>query len=128
MDIIYSFTGISVVILVITICILDLPKSNITCFLDNEKFLEHFNIFLTYIPLLLCILNMYIGTSLVVQWLRLHTPNAGSLGSIPGQGTRFHMPQLRARMPQLRSPGAPTKTWCNQINKERKENQCNTPY
>ena len=24
-----------------------------------------------------------------------HTPNAGSLGSIPGQKTRFHMPQLR---------------------------------
>ena len=24
------------------------------------------------------------GTSLVVQWLRLHTPTAGSLGSIPG--------------------------------------------
>ena len=33
------------------------------------------------------------GTSLVVQWLRLHVPNAGSLGSIPGQGTRSHMPQ-----------------------------------
>ena len=27
------------------------------------------------------------GTSLVVQWLKLHTPNAGDLGSIPGQGT-----------------------------------------
>ena len=25
---------------------------------------------------------------LVVQWLRLHTPNAGDPGSIPGQGTR----------------------------------------
>ena len=24
----------------------------------------------------------------MVQWLRLHTPNAGGLGSIPGQGTR----------------------------------------
>ncbi|TEA28249.1 hypothetical protein DBR06_SOUSAS3310030 [Sousa chinensis] len=31
------------------------------------------------------------GTSLVVQWLRLHAPNAGGLGSIPGQGTRSHM-------------------------------------
>ena len=30
--------------------------------------------------------------SLVVQWLRLHTPNTGDLGSIPGQGARFHMP------------------------------------
>ena len=27
-------------------------------------------------------------TSLVVQWLRLHTSNAGSTGSIPGQGTK----------------------------------------
>ena len=31
------------------------------------------------------------GTSLVAQWLRLHTPNAGGPGSIPGQGTRSHM-------------------------------------
>ena len=35
------------------------------------------------------------GTSLVVQWLRLHAPNAGGLGSIPSQGTRFHVLQLR---------------------------------
>ena len=34
-------------------------------------------------------------TSLVVQWLRLHAPNAGDPGLIPGQGTRSHMPQLR---------------------------------
>ena len=27
----------------------------------------------------------------MVQWLRLHAPNVGGLGSIPGQGTRFHM-------------------------------------
>ena len=26
------------------------------------------------------------GTSLLVQWLRLHTPNAGGLGSTSGQG------------------------------------------
>ncbi|TEA31633.1 hypothetical protein DBR06_SOUSAS7710076, partial [Sousa chinensis] len=31
--------------------------------------------------------------SLVVQWLRLHARNTGGLGSIPGQGTRSHMPQ-----------------------------------
>ena len=31
------------------------------------------------------------GTSLVVQWVRLHTPNAGGLGSIPGQGIRYSM-------------------------------------
>jgi len=35
------------------------------------------------------------GTSLVVQWLRLHTANAGGLGLIPGQGTRSHMLQLK---------------------------------
>ena len=26
-----------------------------------------------------------LGTSLAVQWLRLHTSNAGGVGSIPGQ-------------------------------------------
>ena len=31
------------------------------------------------------------GTSLVVQWVRLHAPSAGGLGSMPGQGTRSHM-------------------------------------
>ena len=35
------------------------------------------------------------GTSLVVQWLRLHAPNAGDLDSIPGQGTGPHMLQLK---------------------------------
>ena len=32
-----------------------------------------------------------LGTSLVVQWVRLHAPSAGGLGSIPGRGTRSHM-------------------------------------
>ena len=32
------------------------------------------------------------GTSLVVQWLRLLTSNTGDKGSIPGQGTKKHMP------------------------------------
>ena len=49
------------------------------------------------------------GTSLVVQWLRLHTPNAGGQGSIPGQGTRSHMLQLRAHMPQPKNPHLATK-------------------
>ncbi|TEA10947.1 hypothetical protein DBR06_SOUSAS7810082, partial [Sousa chinensis] len=40
--------------------------------------------------------------SLVIQWLRLRTPNARRLGSIPGQGTRFHMPQLRVLTLQLK--------------------------
>ena len=34
----------------------------------------------------------------MVQWLRLCTPNTGGPGSIPGQGTRCHMLQLRVRM------------------------------
>ena len=34
-------------------------------------------------------------TSLVVQWLRLHTPNAMGPHSIPSQGARSCMPQLR---------------------------------
>ena len=40
----------------------------------------------------------------VVQWLRLRIPNSGSLGSIPGQGTSSHMPQLRVCMLQLKDP------------------------
>ena len=56
------------------------------------------------------LLKVISGTSLVVQWLRLHAPNAGAQGSIPGQGTRSHMPQLKI-------PCAATKTWHSQINK-----------
>ena len=37
--------------------------------------------------------------SLVVQWLRLQSLQAGDLGSIPGQGTRSHMLQLRLEQP-----------------------------
>ena len=29
------------------------------------------------------------GTSLAVQWLRLHTSTAGGVGSIPGQGIKI---------------------------------------
>ena len=50
-----------------------------------------------------------IGTSLVVQWLRLHTPIAGGPGSIPGQGTGPHMPQQR-----LNILSAATKSLCSQ--------------
>ena len=41
------------------------------------------------------------GTSLVVQWLRLHTANIGGLGLIPGQRTRSHMPQPNKQMKKL---------------------------
>ena len=65
------------------------------------------------------------GTSLVVQWLRLRAPNAGDLGSIPGQGTRSRMPQLKIMRAAtkktlhaaMKIPRATTKTRCSQINK-----------
>ena len=52
-------------------------------------------------------------TSLVAQWLRLCTPNAGDPGSIPGRGTRPHMQELKI-------PHSATKMWCGQINKMRR--------
>ncbi|TEA33512.1 hypothetical protein DBR06_SOUSAS3910063, partial [Sousa chinensis] len=33
--------------------------------------------------------------SLLVQRLRLHAPNAAGPGSIPGRGTRSHVPQTK---------------------------------
>ena len=45
----------------------------------------------------------------VVQWLRLRIPNSGSLGSIPGQGTRSHMPQLRGLHASAKDLAQPNK-------------------
>ena len=50
---------------------------------------------------LLTLKNKGIGTSLVVQWLRPHTPNARGPSSIPSQGTRSHMPQRKSCVLQL---------------------------
>ncbi|TEA32356.1 hypothetical protein DBR06_SOUSAS5210050, partial [Sousa chinensis] len=36
-------------------------------------------------------------------------PNAGGPGSIPGQGTRSHIPQLRVCTPHLKIPHLATK-------------------
>ena len=36
-----------------------------------------------------------IEASLVIQWWRLHTANAGAQGSIPGRRTRSYMLQLK---------------------------------
>ena len=49
------------------------------------------------------------------SWAQLSdwTPNAGDPGSIPGQGARFHMPQLNS----VHAATATAKTWCSQINK-----------
>ena len=55
-------------------------------------------------------------TSLVDQWLRFCTSSAGGLGSIPGQGTRSYMPQLRVCTPQQKIPYATTKAQCCQLN------------
>ena len=54
----------------------------------------------------------------VFQWLRLQAPSAGSQGSIPGQGTRFHMSLLRVYVSQLKIPRAATKIWHSQRNKQ----------
>ena len=61
-------------------------------------------------------LKSNLGTSLVVQWLRLHVSNTGEPGSIPGQGTRSHRLQLRLCRPQLKILQATTKTQHSQIN------------
>ena len=52
----------------------------------------------------------------MVQWLRLLAPSAGGPGSIPGQGTRSHMPQLKI-------PHAATKTQHNQYLKKKKKKE-----
>ena len=51
-----------------------------------------------------------IGTSLTAQWLRLYPSKAGKLGSIPGQGARSHMPQLKDPATKIKDPGAVPKT------------------
>ena len=50
-----------------------------------------------------------VRTSLVVQCLRLHALNEGSLGPIAGQGARSHTSQLRVHMLQLRDPAVRTR-------------------
>ncbi|TEA37240.1 hypothetical protein DBR06_SOUSAS10010015, partial [Sousa chinensis] len=55
--------------------------------------------------------------SLVVQWVRLRAPKARGPGSIPGWGTRSHMPQLRSPHATMKVPKilhAATKTRLSQ--------------
>ena len=61
-------------------------------------FTKHIINYFSYQNKLFCFVSQ--GTSLVVQWLTLPAPNASGPGSIPGQETRFHMPQLRVHMLQ----------------------------
>ena len=57
------------------------------------------------------ILKTRSGTSVMAQWLRLCTPNAGGPDLITGQGARPHMPQARVPTLQLRKiPCATAKT------------------
>ena len=65
-------------------------------------------------PVLKHLLTDPTGTSLVVQWIRLCTPNTGGPGSIPGQGTRFHMLQLKIL-------NVATKTRHSQIKKKKRK-------
>ena len=60
------------------------------------------------------------GSDLVVQRLRLHAPSAGSLGSIPGQGIRSHMLQLK--IPRVATPST-AKINKYTFKKERKKEQ-----
>ena len=55
----------------------------------------------------------------VVQWLKLHTLNAGGPGSILDWGTKSQrsMPQLRMCMLQRKILHAASKTPCSQIKK-----------
>ena len=60
------------------------------------------------------------GAFLVVQWLKLHAPNAGGPSSIPGQGTRSHMLQLNILYAASKMPLVTIKIWHTQISKIKK--------
>ena len=64
------------------------------------------------------LLKILAGTSLVVQWLRLCALNSGDSDSVPGQGTRFHTPQLKTPHATTMTEDlyATNKTQSNQIN------------
>ena len=55
-----------------------------------------------------------------VEGQRLHAPNVGAWGSIPGQGTRSHMTQLRVLMLQLKLSHDTAEIWHSQINNKNK--------
>ena len=65
--------------------------------------------------------NLPAGTFLVVQWLKLHAPNAGGPSSIPGQGTRSHVLQLNILHAVSKMPLITTKSWHTQISKKKKK-------
>ena len=67
----------------------------------------------------------YVGTHLMVWWLRLHPSNAGGRDSISGQGTR---PLIRAHIPLLKIPHAATKILMLQVRISTDKKQRNIIY
>ena len=70
--------------------------------LETLSLQRELSVFVVFFFFWMCILffqpvhkKTFTGTSLVVQWLRLQAPNARGPSSIPSQGTRSHMLQLR---------------------------------
>ena len=54
---------------------------------------------------------------MMIQWLRLHSLNAGGWGSIPSQGTRSHLLQLKILHATTQSSHAAAKICHSQGNK-----------
>ena len=54
-----------------------------------------------------------LGTYLIVQWLRLLTPSARDPGSVPGQGIRSHMLQLKILQWRSKSPPSSSRSCLN---------------
>ena len=87
-----------------------LDMNSLCCkyFLSLDCFYFHFMVFFClvkyvkfYVVKIICYWDFPGG-----QWLRFHAPNAGGLGSIPDQGTRSYMLQLRVHMLQKILPAA----------------------
>ena len=66
--------------------------------MEDEGDLRRHSVFLSSLHSILASVTSpvtkIVGTSLMVQWLRLRAPNGGVPGSIPDQGTRSHIQQL----------------------------------
>ena len=61
----------------------------------------------------------------VVQWLRLHAPNAGDVGSILGQGTEITYAAIKSLHTAAKGPDDSAKIPCAGIAKEIKKNFTN---
>ena len=89
------------------LCLHDFSSVSISAFVSifSPQTLASFFFFMLIAPiwqimtefskLLLRISKTHLGTSQGIQWLKHCASNAGGPGSIPGQGTRSYMPQLR---------------------------------